>query len=829
MQIYGNSQTRQEDDVKASYQARWASLTKAMSCMLMAGMLASCGGDASTSEPTMFSGTVAVGAALVGVSVEAACVGAVARSAPTDSNGQYSISTTLNLPCTLSATDPSTGYTFRSLVTSRGIANVTPLTDLVFQMANGDHAKQIEATTQAGSLLKNLGIAINDDPTTSKFFPDETGLDKAILDFMRISRASSSLTTNPYTGIQSLVENSSDESCKAASRLTAISRTLGGEISFEESEQEPCPRLKNLQQLISGMDEETAKFATDVFNSFLNNHFGLIAPEIRLIYGDSESIVDYVATVTPYVLAQTLKNLPKSTLKKLATDGRMANAYVNRLRKDLLSKPKLANAPKSILSAIANTIVDISLEYVAEEIADSTDSSSTTIKVASGITYGATAYTLQALLNYIIDCYGASPKLQNYCAAKTIVLTSVSWMAKDLKIFTEARKNYLDINDDTIRISVAEELLLQIDEYRNELKSAAKNWIDSNRSTNLSTQAESIKNAKIASVSSRISQAESSAICKRYFAFFIEQDSICEGTLSSPKRNLAADLQVNRINRIKSGFDAKKSSCDKFFVNQPYGMAESLCLNLFNENNVAQLQCFANKRLVKGLCVDPPALSQISPSIASLGQTAVFTITGSNFPDSIIASIADASCGSSYNVTTTSFQISCKLAGSTGAKTVTVKTNTDANNGIIIDNTKVVTATAALPGIAHPTNGSRYEKISCGTWTQCDAAARAKGGHLVTIRSADEVTWLLSTFPPSNDYGYWIGYRRSGGSWGWVSGEASSFTYWEIGEPNGLGSPHDYAHMYGRNVGGARAGRWNDTTNESLTSPKTTETIVEYR
>jgi hypothetical protein len=120
--------------------------------------------------------------------------------------------------------------------------------------------------------------------------------------------------------------------------------------------------------------------------------------------------------------------------------------------------------------------------------------------------------------------------------------------------------------------------------------------------------------------------------------------------------------------------------------------------------------------------------------------------------------------------------------------------------------------------------------IECGTWTQCNTAAIAKGGQMVTIRSAAENAWLMSTFPTTNDYGYWIGYKRTGSTWAWSSGETSAYTNWQAGEPNGgVGNLHDYAHMYGRSFSTVTLGRWNDTTNASLTSPLTTQTIVEYR
>lgn len=499
---------------------------------------------------------------------------------------------------------------------------------------------------------------------------------------------------------------------------------------------------------------------------------------------------------------------------------------LDRLKPDVTGAGLLQGSIKALFGIVVDLGQEWALEYVSNQAYNT--NAEIIDRVGWGVRFGLVAWGLEWGVNTAIDCR-FDPKLCKFWAFGNASMATFSWLAKDVATFIDATKILNSTNINATRVSVGDELNKQREELRNPNLFGLVGWAKTGLPDGHRDTIAQVITSYRSDINRRIQMGMSSATCTSAWGYLYGTGEVlCDDVLTQAEVIEENAKQQRRINRIEQMWLANMSAC-KHFATTLGEVGISHCLNLLNNNNAAPLSCASGQTLKNGQCIAPPVVLNIQPASAPLAQTTTFTITGTDFPATVVASVADASCGSSYNVTTISFQISCKLAGSTGAKTVTVKTNTDANNGIIIDNTKVVTATAALPGIAHPTNGSRYEKISCGTWTQCDAAARAKGGHLVTIRSADEVTWLLSTFPPTNDYGYWIGYRRSGGSWGWVSGEASSFTYWEIGEPNGLGSPHDYAHMYGRNVGGARAGRWNDTTNESLTLPKTTETIVEYR
>jgi len=92
-----------------------------------------------------------------------------------------------------------------------------------------------------------------------------------------------------------------------------------------------------------------------------------------------------------------------------------------------------------------------------------------------------------------------------------------------------------------------------------------------------------------------------------------------------------------------------------------------------------------------------------------------------------------------------------------------------------------------------PVNGNRYALTPPMTWQQAQNLAALEGGHLATVRSSAENSWLRQTFSPE----YWIGFNDSAveGQWLWSSGENSTYSNWASGSPNNNGN-EDYAIVY---------------------------------
>lgn len=101
-------------------------------------------------------------------------------------------------------------------------------------------------------------------------------------------------------------------------------------------------------------------------------------------------------------------------------------------------------------------------------------------------------------------------------------------------------------------------------------------------------------------------------------------------------------------------------------------------------------------------------------------------------------------------------------------------------------------------------NGHGYEETPSLTWEEAHRYAQRFGAHLATVRSLAENKWIDSTFGVKNK---WIGIndREKEGEYVWSSGEKSSFTHWNNGEPNNYGGVEDYGH-----IGDNPEGKWND-------------------
>ena len=91
------------------------------------------------------------------------------------------------------------------------------------------------------------------------------------------------------------------------------------------------------------------------------------------------------------------------------------------------------------------------------------------------------------------------------------------------------------------------------------------------------------------------------------------------------------------------------------------------------------------------------------------------------------------------------------------------------------------------------------------TFAAAETACEAVGGHLATITGAAEQT--VVAFVQNAAQNPWIGATDElvEGSFGWITGEAFSFTAWGASQPDG-GDPEDCVNM------SAGTGLWNDTS-----------------
>ncbi|MBP7949792.1 MAG: hypothetical protein KA004_09065 [Verrucomicrobiales bacterium] len=129
-------------------------------------------------------------------------------------------------------------------------------------------------------------------------------------------------------------------------------------------------------------------------------------------------------------------------------------------------------------------------------------------------------------------------------------------------------------------------------------------------------------------------------------------------------------------------------------------------------------------------------------------------------------------------------------------------------------------------------NGHSYQAVYVPggiNWPDAEAAAVARGGHLVSIGSAEENAfafslvgnrpefWFLNVWNAS--IGPYIGGFQPDGSsepsggYQWSDGTPFTYTNWRGGEPNNSGGLEKYIHFYG---GGSPEAAWNDMQIASL-------------
>ncbi|MDA0667886.1 MAG: lectin-like protein [Planctomycetota bacterium] len=128
-------------------------------------------------------------------------------------------------------------------------------------------------------------------------------------------------------------------------------------------------------------------------------------------------------------------------------------------------------------------------------------------------------------------------------------------------------------------------------------------------------------------------------------------------------------------------------------------------------------------------------------------------------------------------------------------------------DNVIVDDQPVPVLTSMI----NPNNGHPYFLLGQADFATAKAKAIQLGGSLVSIDSASENSWLLSTF------GNFGGVQRNlmvglndvdlEGTFVWDSGEALTYTNWASGEPNNGAGGEDFVQI-------VSGGLWNDFNGE---------------
>ena len=144
------------------------------------------------------------------------------------------------------------------------------------------------------------------------------------------------------------------------------------------------------------------------------------------------------------------------------------------------------------------------------------------------------------------------------------------------------------------------------------------------------------------------------------------------------------------------------------------------------------------------------------------------------------------------------------LIGQTFTHSGTIRTDAGVGiPGVTVNLYKRVTP--AITGFTNQQNyngHSYYRSTGSAFWSAAKAACENMGGHLVTVTTSAENSFIFNLWPSG-----WIGLTDevTEGQWRWVTGETFSYTSWNGGEPNNSNN-EDYVQF----VGG---GKWNDLPN----------------
>ncbi|MBR0283054.1 MAG: InlB B-repeat-containing protein, partial [Oscillibacter sp.] len=117
-----------------------------------------------------------------------------------------------------------------------------------------------------------------------------------------------------------------------------------------------------------------------------------------------------------------------------------------------------------------------------------------------------------------------------------------------------------------------------------------------------------------------------------------------------------------------------------------------------------------------------------------------------------------------------------------------------------------------IPSDAVQYNGHSYKAYDQSmTWREAKAFCEARGGHLATVTTASEHTFVTDLAKSGTMLGYWLGAtdEETEGQWKWVTGETWSYSNWDLGQPDNQAGIQDYLVIRSH-----YNWRWDDVSND---------------
>ena len=705
-------------------------------------LLSSCGGggggggSGSTVQP-VYSGTVAVGAAVTGVDVTGKCADGKTYSTKSDNSGKYSLGAGIS-PCSFEV-KIGQNLVMQSMSIAPGVVNVTPLTDLGVKWAKADPNK-LQTTKQAMlTSLPNWGIPLSEDPFTTSFNADGTGHDKVIEQYVAMAN------TVPLTS--------------AGSQFSVIN--LNQSIATQCEGKSECYPLESVFQLIQ---DETVKEFAKVLLEKIDKAGGLFASagleDAEKIY--IERGFQYISGLilkqaTPYLKRGLLKASVgnPNAVRQIATtvaDDLILDASVN--FKDVVLKIKKLGTSKVQFALDVGS--DFLINRLENRLVDWVNDGSSEYIPIKSIGFAASMFAVNSAAKIAVGCYPwldgscVNPRKLQSLFIQAEVEFMLNYIVEDAAMLYDIIKLKRDLADSIRHVNVVDLLAIDYSLAKDASVSALSAWLNSNMTMEYLPPGfidKAIGNVDF-SVSMEIDAAIQEELKRNQLLRLVKlkdkfQDikSLCQtvgvqsckatlenkdiptkvlsfyATQSAPGQPIEGVVYIQgaslSMNRIHAGVALNDSYCyidlpkDKFsssfnfsggWVNEnsenskvcsqllptKSGETKSITFKMEVRDSAGNL---ADGGVIKSVVVSykskstPIIISGVNSTNSSfnasvtprVGQQAYFQVTGSNLPSTLALAVADCANMSVIFNSTTEVRFQCLPSGSGSTKSITVK------------------------------------------------------------------------------------------------------------------------------------------------------------
>ena len=544
--------------------------------LTVAFVLSACGGGGSgnagnSSKPDLlFTGTVAIGAALQNAVVVATCAdGTKASSTPTNSRGAYSLSVSASLPCNFQTLEPTTGFALRSISSTDGTVNITPLSEAIYVFASGDPTKIFEAKAKLSVLMTSINSPLAGDPISTPFEANATGLDKNILDLI--------------TFLANTIDSVPAISPRALAALPAVFASLNSNCGSTDSR---CIANESLLAKVGDLDSRA--IARDIF----------IELDSRLFAGVGNSL--YTRSFDPitrnalergykYAISILIDRVGPSIMKSSGISKtvaiQMATSFSDEAITTVLAAPKMRTG--DILELLVGSVVNVLVDHIEDATIPTLVLNDTESNVLKSFAWGSGAYVLEIAVGDAVFCAFHSWACSNVLGLqlvtlKTEVETLFSRLFKDLSALAETNKLNSDVSATNTRNAVIEQLIAQYANLSDAKYAGARAWATSG---GMNGPLSAYTQPKIAAARAAMT-------------------TVFPANIELPWRIQISNQHNRRLDRLSTKWALIETTCRTFQSNaSDREVGISNCLNAMRIEPLAPISCDQNQTLFQGACI----------------------------------------------------------------------------------------------------------------------------------------------------------------------------------------------------------------------------------